>query len=98
MSNEQYKLSDSYNFIGIAHSHPLALSVGASIPDIKLQGIMQKELGKFVSVIINPQKKQIAAYYNSVFYPVDVEITVKNDYELTEFNPLHSGFVPDSVN
>lgn len=84
-SHKKYKLSDSYSLVGIAHTHPLELSSILSIPDIELHGKMQKNHGKFVSLILNPQKKQIAAYYNSVFTPVDVELLIEKSDGLYHF-------------
>ena len=84
-SHKKYKLSDSYFLVGIAHTHPLELSPILSIPDIKLHGKMQKNYGKFVSLILNPQKKQIAAYYNSVFTPIDVELLIEKSDSLYHF-------------
>ena len=42
--------------------------------------------GAIISLIINPQKKQIAAYYNSVFTPIDMELLVRSEEELYDFN------------
>ena len=44
--------------------------------------------GAIISLIINPQKKQIAAYYNSVFTPIDMELLVRNEEELHDFNRI----------
>lgn len=85
LSHEKYKLADDYSLVGIAHTHPLDLSPVLSIPDIELQGLLQNKHGDFVSLIINPQKKQMAAYYNSAFSPIDMELLVNNEFLLQEF-------------
>lgn len=84
-SHEKYKLADAYYLVGIAHTHPLNLSPVLSIPDIELQGSLQNKHEDFVSLIINPQKKQMAAYYNSVFSPIDMELLINNEFILQEF-------------
>ena len=85
LSHDIYKLADSYSLVGIAHTHPLDLSPVLSIPDIELHGTLQHNHGDFVSLIINPQKKQMAAYYNSVFNPIDMELFVKDELEIKDF-------------
>lgn len=85
LSHEKYKLVDSYSLVGIAHTHPLDLLPLLSVPDIELQGQLQQKHKDIVSLIINPQKKTMAAYYNSVFTPIDMELFVKNKQELQDF-------------
>ena len=81
-SHEKYRLAGHYSLVGIAHSHPLELTAALSIPDVRLQGEMERRHGGFVSLLLNPQKKQLAAYRNSVFTPIDAELLVKNEYAL----------------
>ena len=85
LSSEMYKLEDSYSLVGIAHTHPLELSPVLSTPDIELHGRLQHNHGDFVSLIVNPQKKQMAAYYNSVFRPIDLELYVKDENEIDDY-------------
>lgn len=85
LSHDKFKLSDHYSLVGIAHSHPLDLSASLSVPDIQLHGSLQREHTQFVSLLLNPQRRQIAAYYNSVFTPIDMELLVKNRNELESF-------------
>lgn len=85
LSHDKYKLADMYSLVGIAHTHPLELSPVLSVPDIELHGTLQQAHGAIASLIINPQKKQMAAYYNSVFSPVDMELFVSDDFGLHEF-------------
>ena len=85
LSHDIYKLADSYSLVGIAHTHPLDLSPVLSTPDIELHGTLQHNHGDFVSLIINPQKKQMAAYYNSVFNSIDMELFVKDELEIKDF-------------
>lgn len=82
---EQYHLSERYRFLGIAHTHPLELTAAPSIPDLELHGALQQKHGQFLSLLLNPQKKQIAAYYNSMFTPIDMELLVKSEKELEDF-------------
>ena len=82
LSEDKYKLSDHYALIGIAHSHPLDLTVALSLPDMELHGMLQARHGKFISLLLNPQKEQIAAYCNSVFTPIDMELLVKDKHAL----------------
>ena len=85
LSHEMYRLADTYSLVGIAHTHPLELSPVLSIPDMELHGSLQHKQGDFVSLIINPQKKQMAAYYNSVFTPIDMELLVKDELQTKDF-------------
>lgn len=85
LSHEMYNLADEYSLAGIAHTHPLKLSPILSIPDLALHSTLQNKHRNFVSLIINPQKKQMAAYCNSVFRPIDMELFVSNEFELQAF-------------
>lgn len=85
LSHDKYKLSDHYSLVGIAHTHPLDLPASLSVPDIELQGMLQCEYKEFVSLVLNPQKKQMAAYYNSVFIPIDMELLVKGNHAIQFF-------------
>ena len=55
---------------------------------MELHGRLQHKFGAIISLILNPQKKQIAAYYNSVFTPIDMELLVRNEEELHDFNRI----------
>lgn len=85
LCHKKYMLTGVYSLVGVAHTHPLGLSAILSIPDMGLHGQLQHKLGSIVSVIINPQKKEIAAYYNSVFRPIDIELFVRNEADLHDF-------------
>lgn len=76
--DKKFCLSEKFSFVGIAHSHPLELSPTLSIADIKLHNKMRQKHSNFFSVILNPQKKQLAVYANSVFTPIDVEFLCDN--------------------
>lgn len=85
-SHDKYKLADSYSLVGIAHTHPLDLSALLSTPDIELHGQLKHNHENFVSLILNPQKRQIAAYYNSLFSPIDIELLINSESELYDFD------------
>lgn len=51
--------------LGFVHSHPNGLETVLSTADVKLHGYLQNEYGLSVSVLVNPQKRRIKAYYGS---------------------------------
>ncbi len=66
-----------YEFLGYIHSHPEELEPIMSVPDIELHKLLQKKYGpKVISGIINPQKKEICLYSNSVYSPMDLVLLV----------------------
>lgn len=78
-SDEKYRLIDSdYRLIGIAHTHPNELRAIMSSPDMRLYKAMLDLHTEFLSVILNPQKKQICAYSDSVYSPINIEILTEN--------------------
>lgn len=52
---------------------------------MELHGRLQHKFGAIISLIINPQK---IAYYNSVFTPIDMELLVRSEEELHDFNRI----------
>lgn len=73
-SEEKYHLwGGQYCFLGIAHSHPGDLAPTMSMPDMELHDSMKKAHDIFLSVILNPQKKSLCVFWDSVYSPVDVE-------------------------
>lgn len=82
-NDSEYQLSgNNFSLIGIAHSHPGELSPTLSVPDMKLQEVMQKKHPDFISLIVNPQKKRICAFLDSVYRPIDVELLLPDEHEL----------------
>lgn len=60
---KQYQLVDaSCELLGFIHSHPAELDLCPSEPDVELHTTLFKEKGIGWNIIINPQKKQLAAY------------------------------------
>lgn len=74
-SDEKYRLfPQEYQLLGIAHTHPNELHVSMSLPDMQLHEKMLQLHSQFLSVIVNPQKKEICAFFDSVYSPLDLEI------------------------
>lgn len=74
-SDEKYRLfPQEYQLLGIAHTHPNDLHVSMSSPDMQLHEKMLQLYPWFLSVIVNPQKREISAFFDSVYSPVDLEI------------------------
>lgn len=60
-------------FLGYIHSHPGELSTTMSIPDLELQSLLgENDPARLFSGIINPQKKDLCIYWDSVYSPADV--------------------------
>ena len=85
--NEYYRTCDEvYNvtgtpFIlgGFIHSHPLGLDAVLSEPDAELHRIMRDRLDSYTtSVIVNPQKREIYAYYGKSLDVIDVELLTRS--------------------
>lgn len=77
--DEKYRLIDEdYRLIGIAHTHPNGLKSVMSLPDMCLHKQMLDVHTEFISVILNPQRKTICAYFNSIYNPIDIEILTDN--------------------
>lgn len=79
------KLSENGSLRGIAYTHPFELSYQISTNDVLLNSQSQYNNTDLISLIINPKKKQIAAYRSWDFVQLDVEFLVKNSYELNNF-------------
>lgn len=81
-TDPQYNIvSQPFQLLGIAHTHPNELETVMSLPDMKLHDMMLKKHAHFLSVILNPQKKILCAYYDSIYSPIDIEILAESGKE-----------------
>ena len=72
--------NETYRFLGYIHSHPGDLEATMSIPDISLhRWLREKEGPRVISGIMNPQKKDLCLYSDSVYYPMDVILLVDKE-------------------
>lgn len=66
-------LEGDYRLLGYVHSHPGNLNVTMSAPDMDShREYYLREEGDWITMICNPQKRELKAYVNSVYYPADV--------------------------
>ncbi|HJJ27820.1 MAG TPA: radical SAM protein [Methanocorpusculum sp.] len=73
-SDPEYNVfSGPFSLLGYVHSHPGELNPCMSVPDLELHERLKENSPDFVlSGIINPQKKELRIYWDSVYMPVDV--------------------------
>ena len=79
------ELPNTCSLVGMAYIHPFELMSEISINDVPLNVGPQYNNRELVTLVVNPQKKQIAAYRNLDFEQIDVEFLVKNTFELYDF-------------
>ena len=81
--NQLFGKTEPYCLLGYIHSHPGPLHAVMSQPDLDLHNsLLQKHDACLFSGIINPQRKDLCLYWDSVYSPVDVGIFVeKTDIE-----------------
>lgn len=78
-SDEKYRFIDgNYRLIGIAYTHTDRLKTTMSLPDRELHKKAIDLHTEFLSVILNPHAKQICAYSDSVYSPIDIEILTED--------------------
>ena len=71
---------EKYVFLGYIHSHPGELEPIMSVPDIELHRLLCKTCDKkVISGIVNPQKKEICLYSNSVYTPMDLVLLMEEE-------------------
>ncbi|MBQ8054901.1 MAG: hypothetical protein IJ198_14035 [Lachnospiraceae bacterium] len=65
-------------FLGYIHSHPGELNATMSRPDQELHELLNKNgVTRCFTGIINPQKKDLCIYWDSLFSPVHVLLFVE---------------------
>lgn len=64
--------------LGFVHSHPANLELFLSEGDVRLHRMLLKK-GLDLSVIVNPQKRQIAAFYGEHLDYIEIRILAKGD-------------------
>ena len=90
MNRNLFKCTDTYlekdvplSFLGYIHSHPGELNAAMSQPDQKLHELLNKNgVTPCFTGIINPQKKDLCIYWDSLFSPTHVLLLAEqNDVE-----------------
>lgn len=67
-----------FQFLGYVHSHPGALSATMSLPDLEFASWLNEREGHdCFAGIINPQRKDLCVYWDSMFSPNRVELIVE---------------------
>ncbi len=63
------------SFLGYIHSHPGELNAVMSLPDLELHALLrEKSAGPCFTGIVNPQRRELCIYRDSLFSPADVRL------------------------
>lgn len=72
-------LESPCQLLGFVHSHPDDLDLFLSEGDVMLHRMLTKE-GMDVSIIVNPQKRQIAAYHGNALELAEIRLLTQEQY------------------
>lgn len=77
---EEFRLFDSPCApLGFLHSHPAELTLQLSQSDVDLHQLLHKQYGLNWSLIANPQKKQLAAYWGEDMALAEIQLLYPTD-------------------
>lgn len=81
-------LSNDYAHIGFIHSHPNELNIAMSLGDFQWhRHLYENNWRQALSIILNPQKKHIAAYAGPVANHIELHLLGYNEYKK---NTIHN--------
>ncbi len=87
--HETEKRDSTYLLLGFAHSHPNELDIAMSLGDYKFhRELFQKDWKMALSIIVNPQKKHIAAFAGSEADHVELNLFLDKSQLKSLFNGI----------